>query len=212
MDIIISLSLYSDQPISTQVLLGLLKGYSRPYDKIMELVNKGLIFQLRKGLYTTTSLVSSISAEPFLIANHLYGPSYISLDSAMFYWGLIPERVYEITSVTTKLSKKYQPQDVTYSFTHLPMAYYPLGIQSLHLTEKQTVLIASPEKSLCDKVITTVGVNLRSKKQAITFLVEDLRIDKDRLRELNLREMAKWFTVCPKKNSIKILIESISEL
>jgi hypothetical protein len=212
MNIEMNLSKYSDQPISTSLLLGLLKGYSRPYDKIMEMVNQGIIVQLRRGLYLTTSLVSTNTPEPFLIANHLYGPSYVSLDSALFQWGLIPERVFEISSVTPKISKRFLAQNVVYSFTHLPIAYYPLGIQSLPLTENQTVLIASPEKALCDKVITTSGVNLRSKNQAMAFLVEDLRIEKDQLRELNLREMVKWLPVCPKRSSIKILVESIAGL
>jgi predicted transcriptional regulator of viral defense system len=207
-----NLSKYSDQPISTQVLLGLLKGYNRPYDKIMEMVNQGIIFQLRKGLYVTTPLVSPLSPEPFLIANHLYGPSYISFDSALFYWGLIPEQVFEVSSVTTKKSKKYMIQNVAYSFTHLPIAYYPLGIQSLALTKNQTVLIASPEKALCDKVINTSYLNLRSAKQVMAFLVEDLRIEKDQLRDLNLREMIKWLPVCPKRKSIQITIESIAAL
>ena len=212
MDIKVELSEYSEQPISTQILLSLLKGYRRPYDKIMELIRQGYLVQLRKGLYLTSPLVSSKMPEPFLIANHLYGPSYISLDSAMFHWGLIPERVFEITSITTKKSKIFLIQNVSYSFTHLPIAYYPLGIQSLILTEKQTVLIASPEKALCDKVITTPGINLRSRQQALAFLVEDLRIEKDQLRELNLREIVKWLPVCPKRSSIKILIEAIAGL
>ena len=212
MNIEMNLSKYSDQPISTSLLLGLLKGYSRPYDKIMEMVNQGIIVQLRRGLYLTTSLVSTNTPEPFLIANHLYGPSYVSLDSALFQWGLIPERVFEISSVTPKISKRFMAQNVVYSFTHLPIAYYSLGIQSLPLTENQTVLIASPEKALCDKVITTSGVNLRSKNQAMAFLVEDLRIEKDQLRELNLREMVKWLPACPKRSSIKILIEAIAGL
>jgi hypothetical protein len=212
MNIEMNLSKYSDQPISTSLLLGLLKGYSRPYDKIMEMVNQGIIVQLRRGLYLTTSLVSTNTPEPFLIANHLYGPSYVSLDSALFQWGLIPERVFEISSVTPKISKRFMAQNVVYSFTHLPIAYYSLGIQSLPLTENQTVLIASPEKALCDKVITTSGVNLRSKNQAMAFLVEDLRIEKDQLRELNLREMVKWLPVCPKRSSIKILVEAIAGL
>lgn len=212
MDIKLNLSKYSNQPISTSLLLGLLKGYSRPYDKIIEMVNQGIIYQLRRGLYLTTSLVSTKTPEPFLIANHLYGPSYVSLDSALFHWGLIPERVFEISSVTPKTSKRFSAQNVVYSFTHLPVAYYPLGIQSLPLTENQTVLIASPEKALCDKVITTSGVNLRSKNQAMAFLVEDLRIEKDQLRELSLREMVKWLPACPKRSSIKILIEAIAEL
>jgi hypothetical protein len=137
------------------------------------------------------------------------GPSYVSLDTALFYWGLIPERVFEISSVTTRSSKKISTQNVVYTFTHLPIAYYPLGIQSLSLTETQTVLIASPEKALCDKVITTSGINLRSKKQAMAFLVEDLRIEKDQLREFNLREMVNWLPVCPKKKSLHCIIDMI---
>lgn len=212
MNNMMNLSKFSDQPISTQLLLGLLKGYSRPYDKIMEMVNQGIIYQLRRGLYITTDLVSTNTPEPFLIANHLYGPSYVSIDSALFYWGLIPERVFEISSVTPKTSKRFITQNVVYSFTHLPLAYYPLGIQSLPLTETQTVLIASPEKALCDKVITTSGINLRSRQQALAFLVEDLRIEKDQLRELNIPEMLKWLPVCPKRSSIKILIDAIAAL
>ncbi len=206
------LSEYSDQPISTQVLLGLLKGYSRPYDKIMEMVNQGILIQLRRGLYMTSPLVSKITPEPFLIANHLYGPSYISLDSALFHWGLIPERVFEISSVTPKISKKIMVQNVVYSYTHLPIAYYPLGIQSLSLTKTQTVLIASPEKALCDKVITSAGINLRSKQQAMAFLVEDLRIEEDQLRELNTTEIISWLLVCPKRKSIQLLIETLSAI
>lgn len=206
------LSQYSDQPISTQVLLGLLRGYNRPYDKIMEMVNQGILVQLRRGLYMTSPLVSKITPEPFLIANHLYGPSYISLDSALFHWGLIPDRVFEISSVTPKISKKSMVQNVVYSYTHLPIAYSPLGIQSISLTKTQTVLIASPEKALCDKVITTAGINLRSRQQALAFLVEDLRIEKDQLRELNTIEMTSWLPVCPKSKSIQLLIETLSAL
>lgn len=208
----IDLSKYSNQPISTQVLLGLLKGYSRPYDKIMEMVNQGILVQLRRGLYMTSSLVSPFTPEPFLIANHLYGPSYISLDSALFHWGLIPERVFEISSVTPRMSKKIMVQNVVYSYTHLPIAYSPLGIQSISLTKTQSVLIASPEKALCDKVITTSGINLRSRQQALAFLVEDLRIEKDQLRELNTTEMTSWLPVCPKSKSIQLLIETLSAL
>jgi len=58
-------------------------------------------------------------------------------------------------------------------------------------------------------VITTAGINLRSKQQAMAFLVEDLRIDKDQLRELNLREMVKWLPVCSKRKSIQCTIEMI---
>jgi predicted transcriptional regulator of viral defense system len=203
---------YAEQPIPTQLLLGLLKSYKRPYDKIVSLVDHGYLVQLRRGLYITTSLVKSTMPEPFLISNHLLGPSYVSIDSALFHWGLIPERVYEVTAVTNKLSKKFKTPLGIFSYTHIPLPYYSFGIEQLALTESQTVMIASPEKALSDKIITTAGIQLRSSKQVLTYLEEELRIEKESLRNLNTREMVKWLPDCTKQTSIKILIETISRL
>lgn len=212
MELKAALAKYSTMPMSTQVLLVLLKDYRRPYDKIMELVKQGYLMQLKKGLYVAGSKLSENTPEPFLIANHLYGPSYISLDSALFHWGMIPERVFEVTSVTTKPSKTIQTPGTRYSFTHLSADFYPLGIQSLALSDKQQVLIASPEKCLCDKLVTTRGINLRSIKQALTFLLEDLRIDKEIVVTLNTSEMKNWLSVSPKRNSIKVMINAIESI
>ena len=212
MDILLKLQQYAEQPIPTQLLLGLLKSYKRPYDKIVSLVEHGYLVQLRRGLYMTTSQVKSTMPEPFLISNHLLGPSYVSIDSALFHWGLIPERVYEVTAVTNKLSKKFKTPLGIFSYTHIPLPYYSFGIEQLALTETQTVMIASPEKALSDKIITTAGIQLRSSRQALTYLEEELRIEKESLRNLNTREMVKWLPDCTKQTSIKILIETISRL
>jgi predicted transcriptional regulator of viral defense system len=212
MNPVLDLLKFKDQPIGTQVLLGILRDYSRPYDKINDLVQQGYIAQLRKGLYMISSKVSNTFPESFLIANQLYGPSYVSIDSALSYWGFIPERVFETTSVTVRLSKNFATEVGTFSFAHIPKSYYPLGIQSVALTETQHVLMASPEKSLCDKIITTSGINLRSKKQAQSYLLDDLRIDHEKLVELNVNEMSNWLSLALKANSLKTLIEAISEL
>ena len=209
---VLELLKFKDQPIGTQVLLGILRDYSRPYDKINDLVQQGYIAQLRKGLYMISSKVSNTFPESFLIANQLYGPSYVSIDSALSYWGFIPERVFETTSVTARLSKNFSTEVGTFSFTHILKSYYPLGIQSVALTETQHVLMASPEKGLCDKIITTSGINLRSKKQAQSYLLDDLRIDYEKLVELNVTEMSNWLSLAPKAKSLKTLIEAISEL
>ena len=212
MDILLKLQEYAEQPIPTQLLLGLLKSYKRPYDKIVSLVEHGYLVQLRRGLYITTSKVKSTMPETFLISNHLLGPSYVSIDSALFHWGLIPERVYEVTAVTNKLSKKFKTPLGIFSYTHIPLPYYSFGIEQLALTESQTVMIASPEKALSDKIITTAGIQLRGSKQVLTYLEEELRIEKESLRNLNTREMVKWLPDCTKQTSIKILIETISRL
>ena len=206
------LATYREIPLPTQVLLDVLKDYRRPYDKLMELVQQGFLVQLRRGLYHTSGLVSPQIPEPFCIANHLYGPSYVSQDAALAYWGLIPERVYTVSSVTTKPSKEFRIPTGTYTYTHLSSPYYSFGIQSLAVTARQTILIASPEKALCDKIVMTSGVNLRSRKQALAFLLEDLRLDSEKLQGLDLEIIKSWLPSCPKRNSIQFVINAIEAL
>ena len=81
--------------------------YNRPNDKISEMLKSGDLTSLRRGLYVPGPELDLPSPDVFLIANHLRGPSYVSLESALSYWGLIPERVFEISSVTLKTSKVY---------------------------------------------------------------------------------------------------------
>ena len=67
----------------------------------------------------------------------------------------------------------------------MPLPYYSFGIRQVELTKRQTVLMASGEKALCDKIITTSGILLRSVKQTLALLMEDFRIDKEQLRSLD---------------------------
>lgn len=150
--------------------------------------------------------------EPFLIANHLWGPSYVSLETALSYWGLIPERVYEISSVTTKTSKKYKTPIGRFSYYHSPLPYYSFGIKSVQLTPKQVALIASPEKAICDKIIMTSGILLRSQKQTREYLVNDLRMDEEMLGELDLKAINSWLEDAPKKGSLFMLVKTIKDL
>lgn len=200
------------QPLSTSVLLGILRDYQRPYDKIVELVEQGHLQQVRKGLYISTIEGSNPAVEPFLIANHLFGPSYISLDSALFYWGFIPEQVFEVTSVTPKKSKRFQTITQQYSYTHVPSSYYPVGIRMQHLQPQQHVLIASPEKSLLDKIITTSDLQLRSPKQVLGYLIDDLRIDIEQLKTFDVSQMELWLPITPKRTTIEHLIKTLLAL
>ena len=99
---------YAGQPLTRQVLMDLLKDYKRPYDKINELVKQKLLTQIKRGVFIPGPQLKIEGPENFLLANHLWGPSYISSDSALSYWGLIPERVYEICSMSTNTSKTYK--------------------------------------------------------------------------------------------------------
>ena len=167
---------YAEEPLTRQVLLDLLKVYKRPNDKINELVKKGELTPVKKGFYIPGPRLNIPRPESFLIANHLWGPSYVSMETAPSHWAFIPERVYEVSSITIKSAKNYQTPVGRFSYFHAPLPYYSLGIKSISLTQKQTVLIASPEKAICDKIVMTSGIFLRSTKQELEFLLEDMRM------------------------------------
>jgi hypothetical protein len=203
---------YVNVPLSRHFILELLRDYKRPNDKISELIKSGELISVRRGLFVMGPKIDLLQPEPFLIANHLRGPSYISMETALSYWGFIPERTYEVSSVTVKLSKKYTTSVGRFDYQHLPLPYYSFGIQRVELTPTQTALIASPEKALCDKIVLTQGVNLRSIKQTRSFLLEDLRIDDEMLSTLNIEMINSWLEDAPKKNSLKMFVNTLTEI
>lgn len=203
---------YIDAPLSRPVVCDILTHYIRPNDKISELIKSGELLPLRRGLYITGPETDLPTPEPFLIANHLRGPSYISLESALSYWALIPERVFEISSATVKSTKSYVNPVGRFTYHHLPSPYYSFGIKSVTITDRQVVMMASPEKALCDKIVLTAGVLLRSLKQSREFLLEDMRMDESELKTLNTEIIRSWVEDAPKKDSLQMLIKTIEAL
>jgi len=203
---------YAEAPISRHLILELLSDYQSPNDKISELLKSKELISIRRGLYITGSKMDLPTPEPFLIANHLRGPSYVSLESALSYWNMIPERAYEISSVTIKTSKLYKTPVGRFSYQQLKTPYYSYGIKNIEYSPKQTMLVASPEKALCDKVVLTPKIYLRSIKQTREFLMEDLRMDSEILKTLDTKIIELWVKNAPKKSSLKMLIKTLIEL
>ena len=203
---------FFEGPLTQQVLLSVLRDYRRPFDKINELTRQGYLLPIKRGLYIPGPKLRLSRPDPFLLANHLYGPSYVSLDSALAYWGMIPERVMETVSITTKFAKKYETAAGRFTYIHMLPPYYAFGIQQVTLTERQQVLMASPEKALCDKIITTSGILLRSKKQTMDLLLEDLRITETALKELRFDLIEEWSVKAPKQSSMEMLAKSLRSI
>jgi hypothetical protein len=207
-----AIQIYAEEPLTRQIMLDLLRKYKRPNDKISELIKKGELTAVKNGLYVAGPNTKIQQPEPFLIANHLWGPSYVSLETALSYWGFIPERVFETISVTIKTSKLYRTAVGRFRYHNAASPYYSFGIKSVSLTPKQVALIASPEKAICDKIVMTPGVSLRSTIQTKDFLMEDLRIDDESLLKLELSEISSWIKDAPKKKSLEMLVKTISNL
>lgn len=111
---------------------------------LLRYTQKGVFWQLKRGLYA----FKDTRLSPWLIANRLYMPSYISLDTALSYYGMIPETVYGVTSVTTKVTREFEACDLLFSYHAIQQGAY-CGYCPLKRAG-QTVFMAEPEKALAD--------------------------------------------------------------
>lgn len=131
----------------------------------------------------------------YLLANSIYGPSYLSFDFALSYYGLIPEKVTTYTSATCEKKKKkeYSNQFGNYSYRDVPTLAYPIGIRIIE-EDGYFFQIAIPEKALCDKLYTISPVKNFTELENLLF--DDLRIDEEEFKKLNIdyiKEISKWY-------------------
>ena len=172
-------------PIDYGVLASQLTAYKSPRQKIVELVKEGSLIRLKRGLYVVSPKISGKLLSVELIANHMYGPSYVSMESALRYYGLIPEKTYNIDSMTLKRGRKFDNSIARFNYTYCPSHYYSIGVVQV-VTGGISFLIASPEKALCDMIIYTPQLRLRSMIGLQEYLREDLRLDMDEFFKMNI--------------------------
>src|SRR5580704_17214208 len=116
-----------------QMLMDVLREYVRPRDKIRALIKKKSIIRVKKGLYV---FGETLARRPFsreVLANLIYGPSYISLDYALHYHGLIPERVETITCCTPGRGRQFSTPVGRFSYHQIPTKAYALGIDQVEI-------------------------------------------------------------------------------
>jgi len=105
---------------------------------------EGLFIKLRSGLY----MLADYPANQYLIANRLYEPSYISFDTALSFYGIIPETIYTVTSATTKTTREFKVENICFVYHKLKRVAYT-GYKAIKYLDN-TILIAEPEKALAD--------------------------------------------------------------
>lgn len=172
--------------IETQNLLPLLSDYTNPRDLISRMVKNGELIRLKNGFFIIADKIKSSPAPFEPIGNLLYGPSYISLEWALSHYGMIPEGVYVVTSVTVNQSKNYLTPIGTFTYTFLNHSRYAIGIDQKENSAGR-YLIATPEKALADLVhFKSRGLK---KKDLLIDLIEGRRIEEEVLKTLNKKHM-----------------------
>jgi predicted transcriptional regulator of viral defense system len=184
--------------------------YKRINDKIVKLKNKDILTPLKSGLYVYNPLYNNTLLSKEIIANILLGPSCVSLDFAIWFHGLIPESVHEITSITTKRSKSFETHYGVFSYVLIKKELFNIGLE-IKTSKSGNFIMASKEKALCDKVYFTKDIDLRSQKAMREFLEDDLRIDMDELENCDIK-IFEEYTKVSKSKKIEVLTKVIKGL
>ncbi len=195
-------------PVGYSVLKTLYSEYTYPRNKIAGLEKTGALVRLKRGLFVISPEISGTLLSKELIANHLYGPSYVSMESALRFHGLIPESVHVTKSMTIKRSRNFENSVGLFSYINCDESYYVVGINQV-LTEEFTFLIASAEKALCDLIAYTPMLRPRFIKSMRVYLEEDLRLDMNAFHDLNAEIIRQCAETGKKKKDLKNLIKLI---
>jgi len=175
-----------------QTLTDALGELSFPRDKITDLIRKRIIIRIKKGLYIFGDRYRRHPYSKELLANLIYGPSYVSLDYALDFYGFIPERSEALTSVTLGRSRKFHTPVGLFIYRQTPIHAYQAGMVRVEGDHGQAFLIASPEKALADKIISERGVPIASPTGMRQFLVESLRIDISTIQSLSIEKIEEY--------------------
>ncbi len=163
---------------SHEMLYALLeKSVSNVNEKISNLVKNGELVRLKKGFYTFSKPYLTRPIDFVSVANMLYAPSYVSFDYALSYYAMIPERVSEITSATSKNEKLFDTPLGRFSYKKIPLQAYSLGVDWLYDDVEGGRFIATPEKALCDKIRYDRGIGTLTQNAMREYLKYDLRLD-----------------------------------
>nr|WP_320059762.1 hypothetical protein [uncultured Bacteroides sp.] len=187
-------------PVNYGTLTASLADYKSPKDRIEYLEATGIIIRIKKGLYVCSPKATGIPLSLELIANHLYNPSYISYESALSFYGIIPERAYTIKSAVMKRSKTYTTSLGHFEYIQTDTSYFSIGVRSEVVRNAYAYMIATPEKALCDMILSAKGLRLQSTRTMQIYLEEDLRCDFSLIEKMNLQIIKQCAELSHKKN------------
>ena len=150
---------------------------------MLRLVQRGEYIKITKGLYETDR-----STPGYLLAGSIYGPSYLSFEFALGYYGMIPEAVYTFTSATFEKKKKktFINHFGTYTYMDVPSSVYSMGLEIVE-EGSYSFIIASREKALCDQLYKMGPVANYEELKNLLFV--DLRIDEHEFKKINLENL-----------------------
>lgn len=150
----------------------------RRYGLIKRTLASGDLIQIRRGLYLIAPRFRREKLNLFAIAQKIYGPSYVSFESALSYHGWIPESVTVVASAALKRATTFTTPVGVFTYTPIPSKTFMAGVERIH-DGSAIFFMARPLKALADLMLTR-KMKWRGKKP----LIKSLRIDEDNLNAL----------------------------
>ena len=188
------------------LLLHALRDYKKPRDKIRGLLKDKDIIRIKKGLYVLGKEYNK-PYNKFVLANLIYGPSYITAQTAMAFWNMIPERVELTISMTTKRKKQFETPVGRFFYLYCPKKAFNIGVQLEDAGDQKHFLIASPEKALCD--MAAIQTRISTKKEMKEFL-KLMRLDDSVSKNFDLSLLEEIKTGY-RRQRIKLLLNCLKE-
>jgi predicted transcriptional regulator of viral defense system len=176
------------------------------HSRISRMLASGELLQLKRGFFVFAAEYRTQPIELFPIANLLYGPSYVSLESALSHYGMIPEGVPGVTSITIRRVKRFDTPLGRFQYRVIHERAFGGGVRSQR-TGESAVLLATPEKALLDKwYLDGAGTEL------LDFSLSGLRIEPAALKSLDrqqLAALARSYEVAKFTQQVDRMIESL---
>lgn len=189
-------------------LMSHLHNLKAPHRKITTLLRSGAIVRVKKGLYVFGTDYRRAPIHRGLLANLLFGPSYVSGEYALSYYGFIPERVTVVTSMTTKRKKSFETPIGTFSYDYIHPNRFAIGVNWEQLDDQNHLLIASPEKALADTLQKYRA--LKTKQEMREHLLDNMRMNTEKLHSLD-RVALKKISESYQLPVVRLLYQTLSE-
>jgi hypothetical protein len=158
--------------------------YKAPLKALEALERRGILLRMKRGHYAIAH-----AFDPLRAANLIHSPSYISFETALSFYGLIPERTELILSVVDGRPMTIQTPVGNFSYISQSPKLFALGMD-LHIIQQQTLPIANREKAVLD---TLSRANLKTDSitpdKILEYVVESLRVEEADLKKLSIKKM-----------------------
>ncbi len=155
-------------------------------------VQKGEVLRLLPGKYCLSEKFSHSTPHPFVVAAFLHSPSHISLESALSFHKLIPETVFQISSVTAARSRSFKTLMGDFTFQCVSTKSPKAGVRVERIGNDTWIFMATPLRAIADLVYLRKEVNWEM--DGISFLTQSMRIEREDLMEMhNYEEIIEGF-------------------